>query len=56
MSKEIKNTEIIRLDYDDNPIDIADKFAFILEKFGISVEYIDNDGYQDYVELEIKKI
>ena len=45
--------EIIRLNYDDNLIDVADKFAHILEKFGISVEYIDNDGYQDYTEIEI---
>lgn len=48
--------EIIRLNYDDQPNDVADRFARILEKFGISVEYIDNDGYQDYVEVEISKI
>ena len=47
--------EIIRLNYDDDQINITDKFAYVLEKFGITVEYIENDGYQDFVEIEISK-
>ena len=48
--------EIIRLDYDDNPSDVADKFAFILEKFGINVEYLeDKIPFQDYIEIEVSK-